>query len=140
MAKVKLGNRPKNFKSTVSFPMLDEDGKPTTGVIEVSFIYRTRTEFAEYIDKVRAAAVAAAQAEVDALKASDAQKPVSVADLVKDALATSAVQILDVIDGWDLDEALDAAHVKQLANEIPAATAAIMEKYRTVIHEGRLEN
>jgi hypothetical protein len=46
MAKIVLGSRPKNFKSLVTIPML-EGGE---GTIEVSYIYRTRTEFGKLID------------------------------------------------------------------------------------------
>ena len=52
MAKIKLGNRPKNFKRIVKFQML-EGGE---GAIECVYKYRTRKEFGEFIDGIMEAA------------------------------------------------------------------------------------
>ena len=128
MAKITLGQRPKNFKKTVSFQMLDG----TTGTIEVSYKYRTRTEFGQFIDSL----VESAKTKGKQAEAAD----FSMADLMEKTAGQNAEYILDVVDSWDLDAALSAASAQQLADEIPAAAIQIMEDYRLAITEGRLGN
>lgn len=128
MAKVKLGNRPKNFPAPVSFPMLDG----STGSIQVSCKYRTKKEFGAFIDGLMDAA---------GVKPSpDADVKLALADLMASTIDQNAHYILQAIDGWNLDEPFTLDNVKQLCDEIPAAAQAIMETYRTAITEGRLGN
>lgn len=127
MAKIKLGARPANFTSVVKFPLL-EGGE---GSIEVKFKYRTRVEFGKFIDRLMDAAGEKPKAEGDKF---------SMAVLMEKTAGSNADYILDVVDGWNLDEDLTRANVQQLANEIPAAATAIMETYRTATTEGRLGN
>lgn len=126
MAKIKLGNRPKSFKHTVRFPML-EGGQ---GAIEVNYKYRTKSEFAEFIDETVAAA-GTGETEADKF---------SMVDFVTKTLGANVNYILDVIDGWNLDDELNATSVRQLADELPAAAIAVMDDYRRAINEGRLGN
>lgn len=126
MAKVTLGARPKSFQKVVEFPMLDG----TTGSITVTFKYRTRTEFGKLVDELMASAKAA--------PAGDGE--FSLSDLMARTNDSNGAYLLKVVDGWDLDAPLTAANAQQLADEIPAAAAAIMEGYRTAITEGRLGN
>jgi hypothetical protein len=56
MAKITLGQRPKTFSKTVSFPMLDG----TTGQITVKYRYRTRKEYGSMVDQMVAEANKAA--------------------------------------------------------------------------------
>ena len=129
MATIKLGARPKAFKRAVSFPMLDG----TTGTIEVSFKYRTRKEFGEFIDGIMAAASSPGQKPA-------ADEPFSMAALMEKTAGANADYVLQVADGWNLDEPLNHATVEQLSDEVPAAVTAIMETYRIAITEGRLGN
>lgn len=126
MAKVVLGARPKNFKRTVKFPMLDG----TTGQIEVVFKYRTRKEFGEFID--------ALMEKAGATPSQDGK--FSMADLMEKTAESNADYILAVADGWDLEADYSRANVQQLSDEVPAASAAIMDDYREAITTGRLGN
>ncbi len=128
MSKIKLGARPKNFTRVVSFPMLDG----TTGKIEVTYRYRTRSEFGAFIDKLVDAA--------GATKPANAEEKFSMADLMDKTAGANADYLLDVVDAWNLDEDLNRANVQQLSDELPAAVNAIMEAYRAAITEGRLGN
>lgn len=129
MAKIVLGKRPKNFKTKVSFPLLDGE----IGVIEVSYIYRTRTEFGTLIDGLMTdAGVASGATEED--------QKFSLAEALEKTRDTNAEYILKVADGWNLDEPFNHDTVSQLCDEIPAAALAIMNTYRTAITEGRLGN
>lgn len=127
MAKIKLGSRPKSFTRIVKFPML-EGGE---GSIECTFKYRTRKEFGEFIDRMVDAAGVNPKAE---------DEKFSMADLMDRTAGQNAQYIMDVLDGWNLDEDLSQANLQQLADELPGAAAAIMETYRTACVEGRLGN
>lgn len=128
MAKIKLGQRPASFSKTVSFPMLDG----TTGTIQCTFKYRTKTEFGEFIDEIREAAGQKVNATDD--------EQFSMKTLMDKTAGANADYILKVLDGWNLDEELNRANLQQLANEIPAAASEIMETYRIACMEGRLGN
>lgn len=135
MAKIKLGNRPVNFKRTVSFPLLDGD----EGSIECVFKYRTRTEFGKFIDglvsagreKLKEKQPEGAPVEDVGIGAEKFQNEVVIAN---------AVYLLDVLEAWNLDVELSRDSVCQLADELPAAVEAVMNAYRLACVEGRLGN
>ncbi len=126
--KIKLGDRPKHFKRIVKFPMLDG----TEGAIEMNYKYRTRTEFGKFIDGIIAAAGSTTKADDEAF---------SMATLMAKTGGANADYVMQVADGWNLEETdFTLANIQQLADEIPAAVNAIMETYRTACVEGRLGN
>ena len=127
MAKITLGKRPKSFKKTVSFPMLDG----STGTIECNYRYRTRKEFGLFIDGILEAAG-------QTVKPDD--EKFSMAALMEKTSGSNADYVMQVLDGWNLDEELTHGNVEQLSDELPAAVTAIMETYRLAITEGRLGN
>lgn len=130
MAKIRLGARPKNFRRSITIT-LPEGGK---GVMEVSYIYRTRTEFGEFVDGL----------VKDAGVTQTGQTGEDVAFSLAAALAktreANADYIMRIIDGWNLDEEFSRASVAQLCDELPGAALEIMEQYRSAIVEGRLGN
>ena len=128
MAKIKLGNRPKSFKRTVKVPMLDG----SEGSIEVTFKYRTRSEFGAFIDAITEAAGVKQKADEDA--------KFSLADLMEKTKESNADYLFKVIEGWNLDEEFTLPNVAQLCDELPGAASAIMETYRLAVTEGRLGN
>lgn len=128
MAKIKLGNRPKNFKRVIKFPMLDG----TTGAIEMTYKYRTRTEFGTFIDDMLEKA--------GGVKTDVADEKFSMAELMAKSADSNADYVLQVAEGWDVDAEFDKESIEQLGDEVPAAINAIMETYRTAITEGRLGN
>ncbi len=130
MAKITLGKRPKNFKATVKFPML-EGGE---GTIEISYVYRTRTEFGALIDGLMD------DAGVQATGSDDDSQKFSLAEALERTKETNADYIMKVCDGWNLDVEFSAEAVAQMCDEIPAAAMAIMNTYRSAITEGRLGN
>jgi hypothetical protein len=127
MSKIKLGNRPKSFTKIVKFDML-EGGK---GSIECAFKYRTRTEFGVFIDELVSDAGVKTEASDDKF---------SMSELMQKTAGSNAKYLLQVLEGWNLDEDLTLANAQQLADELPAAAAAIMETYRMAVTEGRLGN
>lgn len=129
MAKIKLGARPKNFTAPVKFAMLDG----SEGVINVTYKYRTRTEFGAFLDEVYAESGVARPAEGEAA-----------GRLVETAYAAGneqmARQIMRVAEGWDLDEPFTEANVQALVNELPAAAGVIVATYEKAIKDGVLGN
>lgn len=128
MAKIKLGNRPKNFKAKVTFPLL-EGGEAT---VEMSYIYRTRVEFGKFLDEM----LSDAGVEVQADEASKA----TIAESLAKTRDTNADYILKIADGWDLDIEFTRDAVAQMCDEYPAAAMAVMNQYRSAMTEGRLGN
>ena len=130
MAKIKLGSRPKSFKKTIKVP-LPEGGE---GSIEVSYIYRTRSEFGAFIDELfNSAGVKPASTSEDDVK-------FSLQTVLDKARDTNADYILQIIDDWNLDEEFSRSAVVQLCDELPGAAMAIIEQYRGAVTEGRLGN
>lgn len=131
MAKITLGQRPKTFPKTVSFPMLDG----TTGHIAVQYRYRTRKEYGAMVDHMVAEANAAT-----AEAGEQAQGEFSMESHLGKTSQQNAAYILQAAASWDLDQPLNATTAQELADELPAAALAIIESYRAAITEGRLGN
>ena len=131
MAKIVLGKRPKSFKHIVSVQM-PEGG---TGTMEVSYVYRTRSEFGAFVDEVLAAANVpppASQAEDDVV--------FSLRQALEKTRDTNADYILRIVDGWNLDEPFSRDAVVRMCDELPGAALGIINDYRAAITEGRLGN
>jgi hypothetical protein len=138
--KIRLGARPKSFVRTITFPMI-EGGE---GCMELTFKYRSRKELAKLTDEVQAAAQAQHEADIAAIKAkaekSESIEPLKQVDLLDRDVSLQVDYLMQVVEGWNLDEKFDRAAVEQLADEVPAAIGAAIEAYRKAINEGRLGN
>lgn len=126
MAKIKLGNRPKNFKRIVKFKHLDG----SEAAIEVQYKYRTRSEFGSFVDVLFA----------DAKEKAPEDGKFSMTELMAKTGDRNAQYLGEILDGWDLDEPLTRENLQQLCDELPAAASALMEDYRTAILDGRVGN
>ncbi len=125
MAKITLGKPPKTFAPVaVRFPM-PAGGE---GVIECVFKYRSRKQFGEFLTETFGAASA------------PGAEPATLAAIMAAAVEKNGEYLAEVLDGWNLDEPLNAASAAQLADEVPAAATAIMEAYGRAVSEGRLGN
>ena len=125
MAKIKLGNAPKNFKRKITIDLLDG----SKGDVEFNFIYRTRSEYAELMDKTLAA-----ESGVEAPKNETAAQAF-------ERIGAGTVEFIQSIaDGWDLDDEFNAENITQLIDAYPAITVAASEAYRLAILEGRAKN
>lgn len=126
MAKIKLGTKPEAFKPIpVKFTMPDG----SEGVITATFRYRTRAEFGRLIDEIGGGPAPT--------------KPDGSMDFVAFYAAITeknAKHLLDSLSAWDLDEPLTMDNVLALANEVPAACAALSTAYSAACQEGRLGN
>jgi hypothetical protein len=133
MSKIKLGSRPKNFSKVLEVTLHEGE----KGTITVSYIYRTRTEFGAFVDKLMAA-VPATLAAADAAASAEARYSL-LADLTR-SRDTQTDYILQICDGWDLDVPFSREAVRQLCDELPGAAAVVIDTYRAAITEGRLGN
>ena len=52
----------------------------------------------------------------------------------------NAQYMLRVLDSWGLDSELTLENLRQLDDEMPAASIAIMEGFRNAAQQGRLGN
>ncbi len=123
MSKIVLGKRPDFIESTVTFPMPDG----TDGVISVKYKYRTRTEYAEFIDKM-----------IQSGGASSEEK--TLAEMARRGIKSDAANLGEILESWDLDVKLSQESLEQFSDELPAGVAAIMSDYGLRIREGRLGN
>jgi hypothetical protein len=128
MAKITLGKRPKNFKRVLSVD-LPEGGK---GTIEVSYIYRTRTEFGAFVDELFGKAGVA--------PANDEDVKFSLKEALEKTRDTNADYIMKIVDGWNLDDEFTRDSVAQLCDELPGVALELINSYRVSITEGRLGN
>ena len=130
MAKIILGKRPQNFKRTITVDLL-EGGK---GSIEVSYLYRTRSEFGKFVDDLMDAAGMTLSDQTEE------EVKFSLEQALKKTLETNADYIMKIADGWNLDVEFSRAAVAQLCDELPGAALQIIDQYRTAITQGRLGN
>lgn len=123
MSKITLGKPPKTFAPVaVRFPMPDA----TEGSIECVFKYRSRTAFGQFLR--------------DTFNADEKTGEADLSDIIAKAVEKNGAYLTEVLDSWSLDEKLNAENAALLADELPAAAAAIMEAYSRAVTEGRLGN
>lgn len=138
MAKITLGKRPLNFKHTVK-AQLPEGGE---GSIEMLYKYRTRTEFGAFIDArlKDARDKDAADAVADEQATAEPAAAFSLTDVQTKTRDGNAAYIMDIADGWNIDQPFNLSTVTQLCDELPGLAQQIINDYRAAIVEGRLGN
>lgn len=127
MAKITLGKRPQFIEATISAMLPDGKVYP----MRVRYKYRTRTEFGEMIDRRMADARTEPPTE---------PAEFSVATMQRQARDANAAYLLDILEGWDLDDELDIDSATQLCDEAPGMAQALIDGYRLAVTEGRLGN
>lgn len=132
MAKLKLGTPPKTFKNKVEIPLL-EGG---TAEITFDFKYRTRKEFGDFVDNF----IKEATKEDKPKKKKDADRESVLSDILASEDEANAQYILQVAEGWDLDDPFTEDSIKQLINEFPNSSTIISETYAQALTRGRLKN
>jgi len=128
MAKFKFGSHPKTFHHTVKFKTLDGVQQE----MKVEYNFRTRSQFGEFFDTMRDAAVK----ERGGAELAD----MSMSEIMEATRANNGQYILGALASWELEDDLNADNAQRLADEYPAAADAVMEAYRKACLEGRLGN
>jgi Phage tail assembly chaperone len=127
--KVKLGARPESFTHPVEVKLHDGE----TGVIKMTYIYRTRKQFANLVDDIF---------EEAKMKqpVGDAQMDLSMSKFIAERDGTSIEYIMRIATGWDLESEFNRENVTQLCDELPGVALAVIDAYRAASLEGRLGN
>lgn len=140
---VTLGTTPKTFAPvTVEAPLPSGD----TGRVQVTYTYRTRSEFGAFVDAFFAAPAAAkaavAQPEAAAEPAGDepAAPLFTAAGHLQDGTQSQADYLAQCVAAWDLDDPLTPANLLRLCDQFPAIAAEMRERYRLLVTEGRVGN
>lgn len=146
---IKLGKNPRTF--TRDIPLINLDGK--TDILKITYIYRSREEFAVLLDE-RAAAERRQNAEYDkaakeqaaAAQAAEANgetsepEPVSAAVAFRKAAAEAAARVLEVAQGWDVEDEFTVENLIRLDADFPGALGDIHDTYQTAVLEVRRKN
>lgn len=137
MKKLKLGGNPKTFKKNIDVVLLEGGTAP----LQITYKYRTRSQFAELVDENIAAAEVEAQtaknAELD--PAGESQR-VTVAENFATLDAARAKHVLKIAEGWDLDDEFTEANLLQFEDENPGTLTAIANAYAQAVAEARTKN
>lgn len=121
MAVVKLGQRPKNFKMSISVPLPEGE----KGTVECVCTYRTMTEWGAFADGM------VNEKSIEGL---------SWKEVLERKREKNAEYLMKVIEGWDLEAEFSKANVLQLCDEYPGIADEIINQYRAALIEGRLGN
>lgn len=127
MAKLVLGKTPTNFKP-INIKFVGPDGEEDQ--IKVTFKYKTRSQFAAFLNKLFG-------------KKDEATTDVADLDFVelyKKSGEKVVDQLCEIISEWDFEEPANAESLRQLHDQAPAAAAAITSAYAVACNEGRLGN
>lgn len=125
--KIKLGTTPKSFApATVKFTTPGGEAAE----IVVTYKYRTRSQFAEFLDAIHKSA-GLETPKVD---------QVDFSALFEKSTNKNVDQLLDCVEVWDLEDPLNRENLQRLADELPAAAIALMAGYSAACAEGRLGN
>lgn len=139
---LKLGSNPKEFIKSVEIVLLNEK----VDYLNVTFVYRTRKEFAELLDLRKAEDKAALEKQLDFEKnASEEEKKsqdakYTVTGMYLDHAKKSAERVLQIAKGWDMVEPFDVEHLMLVEDEFPGVMQAIENKYQKSIAEARVKN
>jgi hypothetical protein len=135
MQKFQLGKTPATFKREVLIDM--HDGSKASIIMD--FKYRTRTEYAMFIDDIIAEARAVDdKAPVEVAEAED--KLLTMKDVLgrQDDMAINTM--LKIAEGWSLEEKFNKTTLREMQDKFPNAFTEINEAYRASVLEGRLKN
>lgn len=127
MAKLKLGSPPKTFKQVVEVPLLDGD----TAEITFDFKYRTRKEFGAFVDGFLKESTTGKKKK---------ETEITLTDILSGEDEANAKYIMQIADGWDLEDSFNETSVMQLITEYPSANLAIGEAYMQALMKGRAKN
>lgn len=126
--KLTFGNPPSTFKKEVVASIFGEDGELTQVKFDMTFKYRTRSQYGELMDEYLAKSQAPLEGDV------------TVKGVVDTKNSFDVEAILKMAEGWSLADPFDKDSLTRLSDTYPAVIAEITEAYRSAIMEGRIKN
>jgi hypothetical protein len=136
MKKFVLQAPPETFKREVLIPM--HDGSEASLIVE--FKYRTRTEYAQFIDDIIAGAKKASESPEKAEGDTSVDKEITMQSIFNQQDDVAIDAMMKIASGWDLADKFNKTTLREMQNKYPGAFGAINEAYRASIVEGRLKN
>lgn len=142
MNSIKKGNAIKLVPAKINFAFLDGE----KAKFDVVFNYRSRLQLAALIKEAGKAAQAAIDAQEKSPEQNSADQDASdeVGSYALKAavlsIETNAQYLMRALDSWTLDQPLSIESLRELCDETPAASQAIIESYSGVCNQGRLGN
>ncbi len=137
---IKLGKNPKRFNREIPLVTVDN----VTEILVITYIYRSRLEFAKLIDErtaIEKAATAKAEAEAVAAKeAGTAPLEKTIAQGFIEASKSAAEQVLQIASGWDLVDPFTMENLQALEDDFPGSLLAIQDAYQKATIEVRVKN
>ncbi|WP_417283754.1 phage tail assembly chaperone [Comamonas sp.] len=121
-----LGQRPKGIVHSLKIAMPDG----TEGLLPVTFRYRDRVEFGEFLDGI----YGVEQPAFDGTSAKASSQ------LQRGVVQLNGQYLFGCLQDWGLDAPFNLDNCIKLATELPAAVQAVMDTYRRLCIEGRLGN
>jgi len=141
MAKVKLNLTPApetfNHPVTLILPSGDE------AELNVEYIYRTKQEFAAWIDthleSQKSLNDGAGKAK-STKAAGELNVDKTMLQVVTEQIAVDAKSLFEIAKGWDLEESFTVENIERFENKYPGVIQAIGAAYRDALYGIRLKN
>ncbi len=121
-----LGKKPDGIPDTLKIKMPDG----TEGLLPVTFKYRTRTEFGEFLDGIFGAEP----------PPFDGTSKTASTQQQRATVQINGQYIHGCLKDWGLDAPFTLQSCIQLADELPGAVQELMDTYRRLTVEGRRGN
>lgn len=121
-----LGKKPEGIPDTLKIKLPDG----ADGLLPVTFKYRTRTEFGQFIDGIFGVEPPAFDGTANTAATQQQRATVQL----------NGQYIHGCLKDWGLDAPFTLQACIQLADELPGAVQQIMDTYRRLTVEGRLGN
>lgn len=132
-----LGNNPKTFKKVIH--LFDVNGKKEN--LQIEFKYRTRQQFAALVDARNVREKAKEEADLAALaEAGEEGAAKTYEQTVQEMLDDSVAKVLEIAQGWDLEDEFTSENLMQLDGMFPSALMDIQNAYQAALLETRRKN
>lgn len=129
---IKLGKNPKTYKKEI--PLINTEG--ATDILVITYKYRSRLEFGTLLDE-RAAAQKMREASAPEV---DIKADPSAHDAISSAMKQAAELVLEIAEGWDVEDPFTLENLMQLECDFPGALADIQDTYQIATLEVRRKN
>ncbi len=136
MKKFVLTTPPETFKREVIIPL--HNGEEAS--LEMEFIYRSRSDYAKFIDEIIANAkkftLEAPKTAEGALEAAE----ITMQSILSQQDDLAVDTIMKIAKGWELSDKFNKTTLREMQDKFPNAFQAINDAYRLSVVEGKLKN